>query len=366
MKLWLRIICGVALSCMCLFVCVGYAGFTSDMRVTGTATSDPPEGVFITNITSSGTNNASAVVNGYSMTVVNSTVNLGTNRNATLTFTVTVFNNTSIDYGYNAMIYTVGEGTYDNETIVVTPQIERREVVASQEYLTFDVTVSYVAGVSITNNILNSVITYEFLPLDDIPEDEAEIAVSGVLGQFKNILNNEVTGVPDSYNGLITQMDNYNANDRHDDSYIGNVDGASSGDVELLDKLFQGQLSLNINGVDTPVTVMIKEEDIDGNTTNGDEMTIYMTTDDLQKQNSGWFSQPEYASVYAAVFRKVTAADGTTSWEQIGEMYHGSAEIKRYDGWPGNGSFDTDNWRLLNDAGHRTSTTIKNIIQSLE
>lgn len=366
MKLWLRILCGVALSCMCLFVCVGYAGFTSEMRISGTATSDPPEGVFITTITSSGTNNASAVVNGYSMTVVNSTVNLGTNRNATLTFTVTVFNNTSIDYGYNAMIYTVGEGTYDNESIVVTPQIERREVVASQESLTFDVTVSYASGVSITNNILNSVITYEFLPLDDIPEDEAEIAVSGVLEQFRKILNNEVVGNTDSYGQLLTQMDDYRNNDRYNESYIGNVDGASGEDVALLGDLFQGQLSLNINGTDTPVTVMIKNEEIDGNTANGNEMTIYMTTHDLQKQNTGWFAPTEYANVYAAVFRKETLDDGTTVWRQVGDMYLGSAEIKQYSGRPGSGSFDTDNWRLLNDAGNRTSTTIENIIQSLE
>ena len=366
MKVLLRIICGVALSCMCLFVCIGYAGFTSNMVIGGTSTSTPPEGVFITNITSSGTNKATAVVNGYSMTVVNSSVNLGTNRNATLTFTITVFNNTNIDYGYNAMIYTVGEGTFDNETIVVTPNIERREVVRSKEYLSFDVTVSYVSGVTITNNVLNSVITYEFLPLDDIPEDEAEIAVSGVLEQFKNILNNNVIGNPNSYGQLITQMDDYNANDRHNDSYIGNVDGASGEDVTILGELFQGQLSLNINGTDTPVTLMIKEEDVDGNSVNGDEMTIYMTTDDLQKQNSSWFSQPEYAPVYAAVFRKVTLEDGTTTWERIGDMYLGSAEIKRYDGWPGSGSFDTDNWRLVTENGTRTSTTIQNIIQTLE
>ncbi len=366
MKLWLKIICGIALSCMCLFACIGYAGFTSNMTMLGTATSEPPEGVFITNITSVGTNNATAVVNGYSMTVVNSTVNLGNNTNSTLTLTITVFNNTTVDHGYNAMIYTVGETTYDNETIVVEPQIERRTVVEAQDYLTFDVIVSFKSGVSITNRQLNSVITYEFLPLDEIPEDEDEIAVSGVLGQFKNILNNNVVGNPNSYGQLITQMDDYNANDRHNDSYIGNVDGASGEDVTILGELFQGQLSLNINGTDTPVTLMIKEKDVDGNSVNGDEMTIYMTTDDLQKQNSGWFSQPEYAPVYAAVFRKVTLEDGTTTWEQIGDMYLGSADIKRYNGMPGDGSFDTDNWRLVTENGTRTSTTIQNIIQNLE
>jgi hypothetical protein len=264
------------------------------------------------------------------------------------------------------MIYALGEGTYDNESIVVTPQIERRAAVKAGEILSFEVIVTYKNGTQSANNVLNSVIKYEFLPLDEIPEDEGEIAVSGVLDQFKKILNNDVEGNPDSYAQLLSQMADYRNNDRYNDSYIGNVDGASDNDIALLDGLFQGQLSLNINGTDTPVTLMIKEEEIDGNTANGDEMTIYMTTDDLQKQNTGWFAPTEYAPVYAAVFRKVTLDNGTVEWEQVGEMYLGSAEIKQYNGRPGSGSFDTDNWRLLNQDGNRTSTTIENIIQTLE
>lgn len=366
MKRWLKIICGVALSCMCIFACLGYAQFSDDMLAEGSVTVIAQDGVYITNVTQSGTNGSVATVNGYTMTVLNSKTVLGNGGSATLTYTITVYNNTDIDYGYNAMIYTVGANTFDNENIVVTPQIERRTVVESNGYLTFDVVVTYKDGKQASNKELNSIITYEFLPLDDIPEDEDEIAVSGVLEQFRKILNNEVIGHPGSYNELMTQMDASSANDRYNASYIGNVQGASDYDVALLAELFQGQLSLNINGADTPVTVMIKNEEIDGNTTNGNEMTIYMTTHDLQKQNTGWFAPTEYANVYAAVFRKETLEDGTLAWRQVGDMYLGSADIKQYNGRPGSGSFDTDNWRLLNDAGNRTSITIENIIQSLE
>lgn len=366
MKRWLKIVCGVALSCMCIFACLGYAQFSDDMTVEGSVSVTAQEGVYITNVTQSGTNGSVATVNGFTMTVLNSKTTLGSNGKATLIYTITVYNNTNIDYGYNAMIYTVGANTFDNENIVVAPQIERRTVVESKGSLTFDVIVSYKDGKQAQSSELNSIITYEFLPLEDIPEDEDEIAVSGVLEQFRKILNNEVVGIPNSYNELLTQMDDYRNNDRYNASYIGNVDGASYEDVAILGELFQGQLSLNINGSDTPVTVMIKNEEIDGNTANGNEMTIYMTTHDLQKQSSGWFAPTEYANVYAAVFRKDTLETGGTAWRQVGDLYLGSAEIKQYSGRPGNGSFDTDNWRLLNDAGNRTSTTIKNIIQSLE
>lgn len=366
MKIWIKVLSGIALSFMCLFVCVGYASVTEQLIVVGEVEAVPPKAVFITTITTDGTNGGNATVNSYSLTVVNSMVNLSQNKKGTAKFTVTVYNNTDVTQGYNAMIYTLGEETYDNENIVVTPQIERRTAVEPNEYLTFEITVEYKDASKITDTVLNSVITYEFLPLDDIPEDEGEIAVSGVLEQFRKILNNEVTGRPLSYSELIGQMNQYSANDRNDSSYIGNVDGASNNDIALLDGLFQGQLNLNINGTDTPVTVLIKNEEVDGNTANGNEMTIYMTTDDLQKTSSGWFSPTEYAPVYAAVFRKETLEDGTEKWSQIGDMYLGSAEIKRYDGWPGSGSFDTDNWRLLNESGQRTSTTIKNIVQNLD
>lgn len=366
MKPWLKIIGGVALSLMCLFTSIGYAATSGELEIHGSAEISPPNELFIVEVSQNGTNGSFATVNGFSSTVVSSKTTLGNSGGAQVTYTIRIFNNTDEDYGYNAMIYALGEGTYDNENIVVTPQIERRTVVNAGGFLSFDVIVTYKNSTQSANNVLNSVIKYEFLPLDEIPEDEGEIAVSGVLGQFGKILNNGVEGNPDSYGQLLSQMADYRNNDRHNDSYIGNVDGASDNDIALLDGLFQGQLSLNINGTDTPVTLMIKEEEIDGNTANGDEMTIYMTTHNLKKQNTGWFAPAEYASVYAAVFRKITLDNGTVEWEQVGEMYLGSAEIKQYNGRPGSGSFDTDNWRLLNQDGNRTSTTIENIIQTLE
>lgn len=366
MKIWTKAMLGIALSFMICFACLGYAQLTDNLTINGTADSAPPEKVFITAVTTSGTNGGNATVNSFSDTVVNSMVNLGSSANGTAKFTVTVYNNTNTVYGYNAMIYTVGEFTYDNENIKVEPDIERRTEVAPGEYLTFEVNVSYVDTKNITDTVLNSVITYEFLPLEDIPEDEGEIAVSGVLEQFKKILNNEVNGNPNSYGQLITQMYDNSNNDRYTPDYIGNVEDASNADKELLENLFQGQLSLNINGTDTPVTLMIKEKDVDGNTANGDEMTIYMTTDDLQKSNNSWFSAPEYAPVYAAVFRKTTLDDGTLKWVQVGDMYLGSAEIKQYNGYRGSGSFDTDNWRLLNDSGARTGNTISDVIANYE
>lgn len=332
----------ISLSLMSLLCSLGFAGISSNYTILGTAEVVPPEELFITSVTTSGASGASGVVNNFSKTVVNSRTNLGNNSKATVTYRVTVYNNTDITYGYNGMIYSAGEGTYDNDNIKTIANIERRTAVRPGEYLSFNVTVSYKNTSQISNTVLNSVITYEFLPLDEIPETEDEIAVGGVLEQFKKILNNEVVGIPSSYSDLINQMNDNSANGRYGDNgktYIGNVSDASNNDKNFLANIFQGQLSLNINGNEMPVTIIIKRENIDGGS--DDEMVIYMTTDDLQK-NSLWAS--ENAPVYLAVFKNVTLGNGETSWIIQGDMYHGKAAITSYNGFMGNGSFNTDRW----------------------
>ncbi len=343
MKTWTKVLLGVALSLLCLFTTIGYADLTTDLTVVGEAEATPPEALYITAIVpQSASSGASVTINYFTNTVVNSRVNLGSNGRNTVTYRITVFNNTDVEYGYNAMIYTVGEGTFDNTNIKVVPNIQHRESVPAHTSKTFDVTVSYKNTSSISNTVLNSVIIYEFLPMAEIPESDDETAVGGVLSQFENILNNRVEGQSNTYETLDTQMKNNTDNDRigeNGKTYIGNVEDASDKDKEVLNKLFAGQLSLNINGEDMPVTILIKSQNVDGQA--GNEMVIYMTTDDLVK-SSTW--RNENAPVYVAAFKQVTRNDGTTEWIRQGDMYLGEARITSYNGFMGNGSFNTDTW----------------------
>ena len=148
-------------------------------------------------------------------------------------------------------------------------------------------------------------------------------------------------------------MNDSDANDRYDESYIGNVVGASQEDKELLAKLFEGNLLLNINGVDTEVKVMVKRENLDNNAStgdeNGNEMVVYLTTHDLQRQ--GWGTT--YAPVYAAIFTK---SGNEGKWMQCGDLIEGTATVKQYNGWPGSGSFDTDTWRGNSPSGDRMNS----------
>jgi len=258
---------------------------------------------------------------------------------STVTAKITVRNDTSETYAFNAVKYRAEE--YDNADIEVKPDISHGTEVASGASLTFNAVYGYKKGVKPSNTVLNSTVLFEFMPLDELPEEEV-IAVDGALAQFKNIIND--VNQNGSFDKLIEQMNKNGDNDRHDDSYIGNVGGASENDVTLLEELFQGNLTLNIDGVDTEVTILIKREDLDGNSATGDEqgreMAIYMTTDDL-KRDSWWGSST--AVVYVSVF---TSNNGGEEWHQIGTMYEGKATIKGYDGNIfGDGSFDTDTWK---------------------
>lgn len=299
------------------------------------------------------TGNGSINIKGYTETNFNSVVTLTSSNTSSVTVKITVYNNANKTYAFNAIKYL--PENYSNTNIICTlPVLKHGDEIAPGESLEFSAVYKFKNNKASTNTVLNSVINFEFLPLDELPAEE-EIAVSGALGQFKNIINNITTA--DSFETLINQMDDYANNDRNDNSYIGNVGGASDEDTALLEDLFQGNLTININGVETEVTILIKRENIDGNINTGDaegnEMSIYMTTDDLQKDS--WFGT-EKAPVYVAVF---SSDDDGENWYQLGEMYEGTATIKRYDGWMGSGSFDTDTWRST------TNVSLQNIITSL-
>ena len=277
---------------------------------------------------------------GYNGTTVTSTTTLTNKASSSVTTKVTVYNSSDEVYAFNAVKYTTE--SYSNADITFThPDIAHGDTVDAKSYIEFTVVFSYKNGDKSTNSQLNSVLNFEFMPLDELPKEE-EIAVSGALAQFNDILNSET--ISDSLSQLTTQMDDYNDNDRANGSYIGNVSGAADADVQLLENLFQENLTLVIEGEETSVTILIKRENIDGSSTSGDtqgrEMTIYMTTDSLEQKGS--FFSPSKAVVYAAVF---TSYDTGETWTQMGEMFEGTATVKQYNGRPGSGSFDTDTWR---------------------
>jgi hypothetical protein len=198
------------------------------------------------------------------------------------------------------------------------------------------------------------VLNYEF----GIHMDSAGgYAAERVLTQFSTILNTQET-----YNRLTNQMGSHSKDGILDGvwdpkdrvTYVGNVTGSdtdSGSDASCIEEIFGEAIMLNIQGNDkpSPVSVLIKRENIDNNNNTGDsyeyegkwdtysgsgcEMTIYMTADPLSNRGA-------YVPVYVAVF--TCGPDGY--WYQLGDIYEGSANVCHYNGRPGTGSFNTNNW----------------------
>jgi len=287
----------------------------------------PPSSVFITDVRAV----SGVAVHAYSGTVVTSTANLSS---GSQTIEVTVFNNTGEVYGYNLMKYVEGEHTFDNPNIQVTTTMQKKHEdwkVQPGGYLTFPVTFSYADGASTANPVLNSVIEFEFLPFDEIPDNQEETTVVNAMDRFEMLLNDPV-----EHGKLEEYMSNTSTSDRNNSSYISNVPGASDVDKAAIEELFAGNLHIMLDGQQTDVKILVKEQNI-SNSYGGNEMVIYMTTDPLTTQRGR-------AVVYRCVY-----ANNNGTWIRISEVQAGTAPICDYStgiSWfGGTGSFNTDDWK---------------------
>ncbi len=349
MKRSLKMLFFTTFSFLFCFMCIGYAQLSDALTINGTASMTEPETLYITEI--AGTTGSVSEAQIVPLTSIDSTLNLGSNPTSVVTMRITVKNNATVPYGFNAIRY-ISEA-YSNPSIRVETDLERKTVdnkgvVQNPEAAiqpgtthTFTATFSY-AGTDTSNPKLTSVINYEFLPWDSItPNVDAGLA-GDVLDQFEDILNN--VDNPQSYQMLIDQMAKQAEANRYSDDYVANFTDAYEGDKALLTELFgSDNLSININGEEVRVQVIIKYEDV-SSAYEGMEMTLYMTTHSLEK-SGGWFATSTASPIYASVF-SVSEVDGKAVWSQIGQMYTGEGRINGYDGaYFGEGSFDTGSWR---------------------
>ena len=364
------------LLCLTLIVSVGGVcatwQFASDKAVTE-STDIPfaevrfryPEMVYITKIdylSGDGTyTNATYYDNVLTSTV---TVPKGTE----LTFRITVFNNTSVEQGFDAVVSTAAG--YDNSSITYTLTNLKRPYtidgvmaddvtrIPAQQKHQYEITFKFAENATdFSDATLNSVLNFVFKPFADINPEHFTSPVDGALEAFKKILNTPEDSA--RLDGIMDQSSSTGA-------YVGNVVGSSSNDTTVLDELFDGNLHLMLTDPDTGelvktnLTCMIKEEDLDND--GKAEMTIYMTPDDLS--DAGIWSTIK--NVYIGVFTQVTDTDGTTKWEQLGELYHGTSQCNDYDSNIFNGfdqSINTDRWRSSQAYhGVKSGSTIESII----
>lgn len=345
MKRLHKIFAIIALSLIFSFIAVGYAAVSDELLVTGVASVEAPKTIFITNAYVKSTSNMTATVDSYTQTVMNNTVTFnGAATTGTVTYTVTVRNNTHFVSYYQGVTY---DGAVLNNSAItkvaasITPNDEKNPFNTEQSK-TFDITLTYTKGSN--PSTISTFINIKFSELT-----EKEQAVDIALERFDDILNNE-TEQGSTFEQLRYEMESGDGLSGRNETYIGNVIGSSSSDSAAVNSLFtdasgNNNLTLDIDGKKTSVTVMIKYEDVTGDDV--PEMTIYLTPDKI----TGSILNRPLVTVYAAVFKskEETNADGSTvtSWSLYGQLYKGEATTNAYSGsfFASSDSFNTDTWK---------------------
>ena len=355
-----KILISVTLSLMFCFTCFGYAALSTSMTVSGDAKAAPPNEVFITEIEMVSSNMTTQSAEKVHPT--NVICNINGARRDTVTYKITVYNGTPYKYAYAGLQYSTGLDGYNgndyigNYLTIVTKDkqtdssgtFNTSDSIESGETKSFYATYT-ISRTNIANRDLSTLVNYKFaLHIDSM----GAVAINSCLEKFAAILNDTSTG--GGYETLTDKIDDkYDGQNDWKANYIGNVVDSTGTDSQTIRDLFEGDLTLIIDGVETNVTVLIKREDVDGNLNTGDsytatyrgystsasgcEMTLYLTTHNLQ------YGTP---TVYAAVFTCDKDADGNLgTWYMVGDVYEGTTNIVGYEGEESTGSFDTGTWR---------------------
>lgn len=279
---------------------------------------------------------------------------------------VTLYNSTNVNYYYNK----TDTVSSTNENIAFTVSgIEQKDAIAPKTEKTVTVTFARKDGVSTSVTDLEAALRFHFVVnADDIGDVVAQTAVD----HFADILNDTT-----AYTTLETAMnDRGNAfNKASSVTYIGNVAGADSSDSQTMEELFGDNfmtMDLDGDGVAEPITMMIKREDLDGNSATGDsyvytswgtsytvvgtEMTLYITSQDLANVENG-----QEVIVWAATFTKYGA---DAEWTQIVPLTKGTATANNYTtGRYGDAnSFNTDTW--VDESGTTMDDLAKAAVQN--
>ena len=172
----LTILYGIFVSLMILILYIAYANVTIELKVEGEGDATEQEGVYITEVEYLGNNGAdadSSEINYFLGTMLDSKVVLGSSSSSSITYQVTIKNNTDREQVFIGIIKDeTNETIYSNTSI--QPNVETVEeitgieagvtTIAPGEYLIFPVTYAY-AGTDTSNPELQGKINFRFREL---------------------------------------------------------------------------------------------------------------------------------------------------------------------------------------------------------
>lgn len=342
----------ITVTTLLLSVCllIGYAVLSDNLFLYGEADiqGKPFEGVYISDVSIYSTNGVQNVSFDYIKPTNFSAVDRPTKSGGSITYKITVHNNTDVTYWYIKQDY-----VYDFESnnlisaqngiSVVTkdhpndtsPTFNSDDWVPPHTYRDFYVTYTYGSN---AQTYPSTFINFLF-----------SIKMDAVHDKFLTALNDDTLG--GAYDKISEAFDEKFA--ETGENVIANI----GEEKKLFDELFGSNMTVTIDGVECPVTVMVRRENVDGRTTgdsyaggSGCEYTVYITVDALT-------SPTGEAIVYAVSYSTGGVAGSTDTWHQLGQLYEGTANRIDYDPTTAGtqGAVDVYSWEATPNRYYATS-----------
>lgn len=148
------------------FLSIGYATFEAiTLDINGKVTAVPQSDIYISNAEYSTNINAdteNSVIHQYYQTTLYSTVFLKNSANSSITYNITMYNNSDSPYTFNSAQY--NEEFYDNPNIVFELEgLKKGDIILSKQQLTFSIKFHYKDNLALNNSILNSYLNFKFV-----------------------------------------------------------------------------------------------------------------------------------------------------------------------------------------------------------
>jgi hypothetical protein len=304
------------------------------MDITGTIQSKPPHyDIHITDVVVSNSSNSSSV----STTIVKPTsisiVNNASRANGYVTYKVTVTNDSDVTYWYGGLKI---PSDYESNNLIgssngISISLKDKLTDSAATFNTGDwIPPKTTRDFYVTYTYGSNAISYK----TTLVNFHFEIRIDAVHTDFLTLLND-----PISYSKLSAAFDNQYKENK------GTVLGNIGDDKKIFDELLGSTLTLNVDGVERPVTLLVERINVDNKSTGdsynvsggptGCEYTLYITTDDLSSSGGK-------AQVYAITYTQ--GSDGV--WHQLAELYEGTATKSDYDTSNGtyDGAFTVSSW----------------------
>ena len=324
-----KLLLALPLLVACLFISVGYALTTANLTIVGSAiATPPPKGLFITDVEVVEASGATATETSF-LFPTNLISDESVSRAGSITYKITVENNTDATYWYRGVDFIANLEGYNNNLLGSSNGI----TIVTKDKLA-DSTASFNTSDWVPPHTVR-----EFYAIYNFGSN----TVGKDLSTFVNFsFGGRISSYGDDFLAILNDPDRYpilaNAfNETYSDNgstVLGNV-GA---DKAFFESLFGTELMLE----GKPVTLMVERTDVDGKSTTGDaysptgptacEYTLYITTENITGTNT----------VYAISYTR--EPDGT--WIQIGELYEGTTNAGVYTASDGKKytSLNVDGW----------------------